>query len=60
MMETPLWDAFLVRVTADSVQLQFYLQRVCGIHCLTGLVSEQVLFFLYGAGAMARPSSSRP
>jgi putative DNA primase/helicase len=58
-METPLWDAFLHRVTGENVSLQQYLQRICG-YCLTGLTSEHALFFLWGTGPMARRCSSRP
>ena len=49
-MPTPLWNAFLQRVTNNDVELQAYLQRVCG-YCLTGRTQEHVLFFLYGTGA---------
>jgi putative DNA primase/helicase len=49
-METPLWNAFLDRITAGNVALQLYLQRVCG-YCLTGGTHEHALFFLYGLGA---------
>jgi putative DNA primase/helicase len=41
---------FLQRVTAGSEELQDFLQRVCG-YCLTGLTTEDSLFFLYGLGA---------
>jgi putative DNA primase/helicase len=46
----PLWRAFLDRVTAGDVELQQYLQRVCG-YALTGSTREHALFFLYGKGA---------
>ena len=49
-MPTPLWTAFLQRVTHGDGELQAYLQRVCG-YCLTGRIQEHVLFFLYGTGA---------
>jgi P4 family phage/plasmid primase-like protien len=49
-MPTPLWGAFLDRMTAGDMQLQQYLQRVAG-YCLTGLTTEHALFFLYGTGA---------
>jgi putative DNA primase/helicase len=49
-MPTPLWDAFLQRVTNGDKSLQDYLQRACG-YCLTGHTHEHVLFFLYGTGA---------
>jgi hypothetical protein len=47
---TPLWSAFLDRVTAGERELQDFLQRACG-YSLTGLTSEHALFFLYGTGA---------
>jgi putative DNA primase/helicase len=47
---TPLWTAFLKRITAGDVDLQAYLQRVAG-YCLTGCVQEHAMFFLYGTGA---------
>lgn len=46
----PLWTAFLERITGQDRPLQDYLQRVAG-YCLTGVVTEHVLFFLYGTGA---------
>jgi putative DNA primase/helicase len=46
----PLWMAFLSRVTDGNVELQCYLQRICG-YLLTGSTREQVWFFLYGTGA---------
>ena len=46
----PLWSSFLATITAGDQELQDYLQRVAG-YCLTGLVNEHVLFFLYGTGA---------
>jgi putative DNA primase/helicase len=48
--DTPVWNAFLDRVTAGDVELQRYLQRVAG-YCLTGDIREHALFFLYGTGA---------
>jgi len=47
--DCPAWYGFLKRVTADNSDLQSYLQRVVG-YCLTGLTSEQALFFIYGTG----------
>lgn len=46
---TPLWHKFLDRVTGGDVELQRYLQRVCG-YALTGAISEEALFFSYGTG----------
>ncbi len=48
--DCPLWLSFLGRVTNNDTDLQTYLRRVVG-YCLTGHVSEHVLFFLYGSGA---------
>jgi len=48
--ECPMWRAFLDEITDHNVALQRYLQRVAG-YCLTGHVTEHVLFFLYGTGA---------
>ena len=45
----PLWLAFLSTVMGDPEMIE-YLRRVCG-YCLTGLITEHVLFFLYGTGA---------
>jgi putative DNA primase/helicase len=46
----PLWLSFLDRVTAGNVELQAFLQRMCG-YALTGDTSEHALFFGYGTGA---------
>jgi len=46
----PLWLRFLSQVTAGDVELQRFLQRMCG-YALTGLTTEHALFFLYGTGA---------
>jgi putative DNA primase/helicase len=46
---TPMWSAFLVEATRGDQELIANLQRVAG-YCLTGDVSEQALFFIYGAG----------
>ena len=46
----PTWIAFLGRVMADNRALVKFLQRAVG-YALTGMTSEQVLFFLYGTGA---------
>ena len=46
----PTWIAFLGRVMADNRALVRFLQRAVG-YALTGMTSEQVLFFLYGTGA---------
>jgi putative DNA primase/helicase len=48
--ECPKWLAFLDTVTAGDVELQAFLQRVCG-YCLSGSTRDHALFFLYGTGA---------
>jgi P4 family phage/plasmid primase-like protien len=45
-----LWRAFLLRIMGGDQAMVDYLQRVCG-YCLTGLVTEHVMFFCYGTGA---------
>lgn len=45
----PTWEKFLKRVLPDA-ELREYVQAATG-YCLTGDVSEQCLFFLYGKGA---------
>lgn len=46
----PQFLAFIKQVTGSDKQLMAYLQRVVG-YSLTGLTTEQCLFFLYGNGA---------
>jgi putative DNA primase/helicase len=46
----PTWDAFLTRIMGGNADLISFLQRIAG-YSLTGDVSEQVLFLLYGTGA---------
>lgn len=46
----PTWLAFLARIFAGDQDLISFMRRVVG-YSLTGDVSEQVLFFLYGSGA---------
>jgi putative DNA primase/helicase len=47
--ECPLWKKFLKEVTGENQELELYLQRVGG-YCLTGVTTEQELYFLYGTG----------
>src|SRR5208337_2077416 len=47
--KTPLWDRFLQTSTADDEGLARFLLRMAG-YSLTGDVSEECLFFLYGTG----------
>jgi putative DNA primase/helicase len=48
--DCPVWLAFLDRIMGDDQAMVDYLQRVCG-YCLTGEVTEHVLFFAHGTGA---------
>lgn len=45
----PLWMAFLHTVTGGDAELIGFLKRFLG-YCLTGLVTEHSLVFLFGAG----------
>ena len=47
--QCPLFLAFIDQVTGGDIELANFLQRVVG-YSLTGLTSEQCLFFLYGNG----------
>ena len=49
-MATPIWTAFLERVTDGNTELQDYLQRLVG-YAMTGVTDEQMLAFFYGTGA---------
>ena len=46
----PTWDRFLHRIMAGNQELIGFLRRMAG-YCLTGATTEQVLFFLHGAGS---------
>jgi putative DNA primase/helicase len=46
----PLWERFVSDVMAGDQEMIDYLRRVVG-YCLTGEVSEQCLFFLWGKGS---------
>ncbi|WP_051505812.1 phage/plasmid primase, P4 family [Mesorhizobium sp. WSM2561] len=46
----PMWEEFLDEITGGDPALLAYLARVAG-YCLSGDTSEQVFFFLHGAGA---------
>ena len=47
---TPIWLAFLERVTSGDAELIAFLQRMAG-YSLTGLTQEHALFFHHGVGA---------
>jgi putative DNA primase/helicase len=46
----PLWEAFLDRIFEKNKNLIDFVHKMFG-YSLTGVISEQVLFFLYGTGA---------
>jgi P4 family phage/plasmid primase-like protien len=48
----PAWDAFLERIQPDP-EIRDFLQRAVG-YSLTGFISEQVLFLMYGKGATGK------
>lgn len=45
----PVWLRFLREATGNDAELILFLQQICG-YALTGDVSEQMLFFIFGAG----------
>ena len=47
--DAPTWEAFLAEVLPDA-EVRDYVQRAVG-YCLSGDVSEQVMFLLIGEGA---------
>jgi len=47
---TPVWDAFLQRVTGGDAELVAFLKRMTG-YALTGSTQAHSLFFMHGAGA---------
>ena len=49
VIPTPVWDAFLERITRHDPSLVGYLQRIAG-YALTGSDREQCLFFAHGPG----------
>jgi putative DNA primase/helicase len=54
----PLWLSFLHRATGGNVELQNYLQRMCG-YFLTGSVREESLHFNYGEGGGGKGTFTR-
>lgn len=46
----PLWDAFLYRAMDGDEDMVDFLRRLAG-YSLTGMTSEQALYFFYGEGA---------
>lgn len=49
-VECPGWLVFLNQIMNDNEVLISYLQRIAGL-CLTGDISEQVIFIFFGTGA---------
>ncbi len=49
LAECPTWERFIATVTGGDAELADFLQAAIG-YTLTGKVSEQCLFFLYGTG----------
>jgi putative DNA primase/helicase len=47
--ECPTWDRFITEVTRSDTELAGFLQRAVG-SSLTGVINDQVLFCLHGAG----------
>jgi len=47
---SPRWDQFLKEVTQGDIELTDFLQRAIG-YSLTGLTTEECLFFIWGPGA---------
>jgi putative DNA primase/helicase len=47
---TPIWLAFITRITDGNTDLIAFLQRMAG-YALTGSTKEHALFFLHGSGA---------
>lgn len=45
-----LWKSFLERITNGDLELEVFLQRMCG-YILTGVTQEEAMFFAYGTGA---------
>ena len=45
----PTWEAFLQEATGNDDELIRFLQQICG-YALTGDISEQMLFFIFGPG----------
>jgi putative DNA primase/helicase len=52
-VSSPIWDGFLRRITGDDEELAGFLQRAVG-YSLTGLTSEEKLFFAHGPAASGK------
>jgi len=51
--DCPTWRRFLTECTEGDAELEGYLQRIAG-YCLTGSISEQKFFFIYGGGGSGK------
>ena len=45
----PLWERFIDQIFGGDAELIAYIKRMIG-YCLTGMTSEQCIFFFYGGG----------
>lgn len=57
--DAPTWRAFLDEATGGDAEYQDFLQRLCG-YFLTGLVNEEIIAFIYGAGGNGKGTFLRP
>lgn len=48
-MDCPVWEKFLLEATNNDSGLIRFLRQICG-YALTGDISEQMLFFIFGEG----------
>lgn len=51
--DCPKFHAYLREATGGDVDLERFLQRIAG-YCLTGLIEEHAIFFLYGPGGTGK------
>ena len=56
--ECPLWSNFLDRIFAGNEDIIAFVRRLFG-YCLTGLLTEQIIVFLYGTGANGKSTLLR-
>ena len=47
--DCPRFKAFLLEIMADAEEMVAFIQRMLG-YCLTGDISEEAVFFIYGTG----------
>jgi len=53
LAESPVWDAFLTKITGGDAELAAFLRRAAG-YTLTGHTTEEVLFFAHGPTATGK------